>query len=270
VVDLRWTAEAAGGVASVDLSLSRSGLDGPFETLAEDAANTGHRSWVVTGPVTMQAMLKVAARDTSLRETQDLSDAPLIIMSVPGVHLVDFEARWGGDGMILRWVFDHPEFVSSFAVERSEDIAGPWLPVTLERRDDAESAVGVDMSALRHHVYYYRVVYSIVGGSPIHVGTFRSATESVTRYALAHGGSNPASGAVTIRYDVPDETPARVSVFDLQGREIAVLAEGVHIPDRYEVTWSGESEGGRVPPGLYFVRLAARGGIAVLRVVLAP
>src|SRR5206468_1017845 len=76
---LTWSATDAAGVASVDLLLSRSGLAGPYEAIAEGVANTGSYLWTVTGPPTGDAFLKVLARDAASNTGEDASDAPFHI-----------------------------------------------------------------------------------------------------------------------------------------------------------------------------------------------
>jgi hypothetical protein len=53
----------------------------------------------------------------------------------------------------------------------------------------------------------------------------------------------------------------------VQGREVAVLAEGGFEAGRHQVRWEGASTG-RVGPGLYFVRLNVAGRSLVRRTVV--
>ena len=64
------------------------------------------------------------------------------------------------------------------------------------------------------------------------------------------------------------EARVRVSVVDIQGRTMAVLADGLHRPGRYPASWGGESERGAAPAGLYFVRYETPGKNLVQRMVL--
>jgi hypothetical protein len=61
----------------------------------------------------------------------------------------------------------------------------------------------------------------------------------------------------------------RVSLFDLQGREVAVLAKGPHGPGVYHASWNGEVDGSRAHAGVYFVRLRSEGLTSTRRIVLA-
>jgi len=87
-------------------------------------------------------------------------------------------------------------------------------------------------------------------------------------FALEPVVPNPAHGATRVRFAVPVETPVRVSVLDVMGREVAVIAEGAFRPGRHDLAWDGASRSGPLPSGIYFVRMRAPGFSAVRRVAL--
>jgi len=57
-------------------------------------------------------------------------------------------------------------------------------------------------------------------------------------------------------------------VVDVQGRQVAVLAEGLMAPGRYTTNWNGTSGGNAAPVGLYFIRYQTPGQVLVKRLVL--
>lgn len=83
---LLWTASDNVGVTAVDLLLSRTGVAGPFESIAADLANSGSYTWTVTGPVSSDAFLKVVAHDAAGHLGEDLSDAAFSIAATTGVE----------------------------------------------------------------------------------------------------------------------------------------------------------------------------------------
>jgi len=74
---------------------------------------------------------------------------------------------------------------------------------------------------------------------------------------LSPPAPNPTSGPLTLRYGIPAEATVRLSILDLQGREIAVLAQGTKPPGWSWASWNGETDRGRAPGGVYFIRLHA-------------
>jgi DNA-binding beta-propeller fold protein YncE len=88
-----------------------------------------------------------------------------------------------------------------------------------------------------------------------------------TEFGLSPIAPNPAHGAVDAWFALPHEARVRVSVFDLQGRELAVLENGMLPAGRHLAHWDPAL--GSNAAGLYFVRLASEGRTWVRRVVVA-
>jgi hypothetical protein len=71
---------------------------------------------------------------------------------------------------------------------------------------------------------------------------------------------NPLISSSKLRFDLAHAAGARLEVFDLSGRRVAVLADREFAPGRYDLHWNGRDDaGGALGSGLFFVRLAARG-----------
>jgi DNA-binding beta-propeller fold protein YncE len=85
-------------------------------------------------------------------------------------------------------------------------------------------------------------------------------------FALSPIAPNPARDVVDASFALPHEARVRVSVFDLQGRELAVLQNGWLPAGRHLAHWDPAQ--GSNAEGLYFVRLAAAGRTWVRRVVV--
>jgi len=75
---------------------------------------------------------------------------------------------------------------------------------------------------------------------------------------------NPSSGRVQFRYTLPSASMVEFRVFDVLGREVAVLASGWHKAGAYEVVFDGR----QLPSGLYLYRLEAGGRVQSGRIVL--
>jgi hypothetical protein len=71
---------------------------------------------------------------------------------------------------------------------------------------------------------------------------------------------NPLTSGSTLRFDLARTGHARLEVFDLSGRRVALLADREFTPGGYNLLWDGRSEAsGVLGSGLYFVRLTTRG-----------
>jgi hypothetical protein len=75
---------------------------------------------------------------------------------------------------------------------------------------------------------------------------------------------NPSGGAVTLAFALPESGPVRLSVYDVLGREVAVLVDGEVGARRHEAVLNGS----RLPSGTYVVRLEAGGAVQTQRVTL--
>jgi hypothetical protein len=104
------------------------------------------------------------------------------------------------------------------------------------------------------------------------------ATNGATSVADPPGGwafrlgairPNPFALRTTVGFSVPDRGAATLTVYDVMGRRVRVLHRGIVPAGRHDVSWDGtDARGRRVGAGVYFVRLEAKAGRAVERVVL--
>jgi flagellar hook assembly protein FlgD len=71
---------------------------------------------------------------------------------------------------------------------------------------------------------------------------------------------NPFNPMTTIAFNLPESQRVRVEVYDLTGRRIAVVADGMFNAGENRLTWRGTDNGGRsMASGVYFVRVTGPG-----------
>ncbi len=86
---------------------------------------------------------------------------------------------------------------------------------------------------------------------------------------LQDSSPNPAGPQTTIRYSLATAGPARLGIYDVQGRELVRLLEGNRPAGEQAVTWNGRDRDGQpVPSGVYFYRLDAEGRSLSRRLVV--
>ena len=83
-------------------------------------------------------------------------------------------------------------------------------------------------------------------------------------YTLAQNYPNPFNPTTRIAYALPASGRARLAVYDVMGREVAVLVEGVKTARRHEAVW--EAQGW--PSGTYFYRLETAGRVLTRAMLL--
>jgi hypothetical protein len=80
---------------------------------------------------------------------------------------------------------------------------------------------------------------------------------------------NPSAESSLLAFELGETTPVVLSVYDVSGRRVATLVDGLLEAGSHRVRWIPGSEGLEdVPPGLYFVRLIARNELHTAKVVL--
>ncbi len=78
------------------------------------------------------------------------------------------------------------------------------------------------------------------------------------RFALHQNEPNPSGSSTMIRFDLPRETQVRLEVFDLLGRRVATLADGLYPACKHRTAWDlRDAGGGTVRPGVYVYRMSA-------------
>ena len=122
--------------------------------------------------------------------------------------------------------------------------------------------------------YYWRVrARNAAGAGPwseirtftVAVGTAaEGVTDLPTAFDLHPNYPNPFNPSTTIRYDVPETSTVRLTVFDALGRSVEVLGTWHLEPGTYASTWAPR----KVPSGVYFVRMEAGAFAASRRVLL--
>ncbi len=106
------------------------------------------------------------------------------------------------------------------------------------------------------------IVYKTTnGGAPIGIEPISS--EVPKQFALFQNYPNPFNPVTKIKFDVPavgarHAVPVRLVIYDILGREIAVLVNEQLKPGTYEVSWSATGGASTYPSGVYFYRLTTQ------------
>jgi FlgD Ig-like domain len=88
-------------------------------------------------------------------------------------------------------------------------------------------------------------------------------------FALDPNRPNPFNPTTRLSFQLPERGQASLRVYDVTGRLVATLAEGVLEAGKHAVSWEGtDAAGRRVASGIYFCRLASGEREASRKVVL--
>lgn len=154
---------------------------------------------------------------------------------------------------------------------------GPYAPVTMHAENKYGYVLvevhGMDVTVTWKHmtdeatgrcetaeVYQYTV------------GTSTSAPdhgENMPGFRLEHNSPNPFNPTTMITYTLPHASQVALEVFDMTGRKIATLDEGMRSEGAHTVTWNGDVDGaGHASSGVYLCRLQADTYVGTRKMVL--
>lgn len=190
-----------------------------------------------------------------------------------------------GSQYMLSWGASDQEGVVAVDLAVSRDSGATWQPIATDqpntgayvwlvsRPGDNSGPVPVFASLLRVSA---RDSAGNVGSDQsdapfaIHDLNPLSVDSSPRAYALAAVTPNPTAGSCVITYSLPEDAIVGVSVFDLQGREVAVVAEGAKAAGTYRAVWESSGGSGHPRAGVYFARYRTPRGVILRRIVVAP
>jgi predicted phosphodiesterase len=158
-----------------------------------------------------------------------------------------------GGGSTVRSTSSVCEF-TAFAVSRTHctvlDIDGAFLRLR---------ALGTDGSAI-HEISIDKSAGGEAAGVP----------NPPLRALLLPNTPNPFNPSTTLRYELLDALPVRLTIHDLRGRRIAAFSVGPQPTGRHSLLWDGRDLAGRpVATGIYMVRLRAGAAETARKIVLA-
>lgn len=128
-----------------------------------------------------------------------------------------------------------------------------------------DTAMQIADTLVAKTTYYYRLSSINLGGE----GAFSGATVFKTgtgvlgvegllgvpdEFALFQNYPNPFNPSTTIRYDLPKNAYVQVIIYDVLGRQVAKLVDGMEQASHQQLQWNPS----RLSSGIYFCRITAR------------
>jgi hypothetical protein len=125
------------------------------------------------------------------------------------------------------------------------------------------NAVPQNVANALHYASDHTPVFAkFVMNPPISV---KNISETAEMFELEQNYPNPFNPITTINYELRNTNDVRLSIFDVLGREIAVLVNKKQNSGEYEVIWDGAN----YPSGIYYYRLIADGNIITKKMILS-
>ncbi|MEK6755709.1 MAG: T9SS type A sorting domain-containing protein, partial [Bacteroidota bacterium] len=160
--------------------------------------------------------------------------------------------KWNRDGLAPRYhvevdstkAFASPLFKNESVTDTSIQLASlPWATRYYWRARGANNTGSGNWSEIR----YFTPLGSTVSVHDV-------AAESPREFLLEQNYPNPFNPTTAISFQLSANSYVTLSVFDVLGREVAVLVNGEKPGGVYRITWDASS----LPSGIYVYRLQAR------------
>ncbi len=220
----------------------------------------------LTAFVTTKVTLTVNGQqqNKSMNVVQAWQEDVTSALNVIPVELLSFNAAQIDDGVRLNWRTTKESNNRGWFVER-RSIDGDWQDLGFVdgygTTTEQQSYEYTDSQVAMDEIYDYRLRQVDFDGSTDYSPVARVMTiptPMATR--LLPNYPNPFNPATTIVVELAQEGPMQVEVYDMLGRRVRSLADGVHAAGLHSFEWNGtDDQGSAVETGIYFARLTANG-----------
>jgi hypothetical protein len=128
---------------------------------------------------------------------------------------------------------------------------------------------GVAVFDNSRHGYQHRTsqMYSLVfsGGTGIEEGSAGLPHS----FALSQNYPNPFNPSTMVSFDMAERSLVQLCIYDLRGRKVKTLKEGVVGPGHYQLSWDGKDDRGiGMPSGVYIYRLVSGRHVSTRKMLL--
>jgi len=103
----------------------------------------------------------------------------------------------------------------------------------------------------------YLPLWTPVGISPVN-------SEIPSKYMLYDAYPNPFNPVTNIRFEIPLSGNVKISVYDIEGKEVTILLNEFISPGKYEVQF----DGGNFSSGVYFFSIVSGNFLSTKKLVL--
>ncbi len=124
-------------------------------------------------------------------------------------------------------------------------------------------AVFAELLISSNNIQYWRDTFSVFVDTLL-TGVDVAAEALPVEHSLSQNYPNPFNPSTTIRYELPRASHVTLTVFDLLGREVATLVQGLQEPGYKSVEWNATG----VASGVYFYRLTAGDFVRTCKLLL--
>ncbi|CUU01884.1 Por secretion system C-terminal sorting domain-containing protein [Candidatus Kryptobacter tengchongensis] len=181
---------------------------------------------------------------------------------------VKISAQLKDNNIIINWEVEDPSFIDKFVVERKvrDEL---FQPVYQIFPSEQKRYTFVDATAENNAVYYYRVKRVNRNGSIEFSDEVKIGVGLKRDFEIIGNFPNPFNSETRIIYNLFNDTYVKLTVYDIVGREIAILVDGFQSAGRHEISFNlGNVKSNEITSGIYFYKLQTQRGYEIRKMIV--
>lgn len=181
---------------------------------------------------------------------------------------VRISAELKGNNVNVNWEVDDPMFVDRFIVERKIG-DGLYQPIHQAASSNQKRYSFMDVISENNVVYYYRVKRINENGGFEFSDEVKIGLGLTKDFEIIGNFPNPFNSETKIIYNLFNDTYVKLTVYDIVGREIAILVDGFQNAGRHEVTFDlNNVKVNEITSGIYFYKLQTQRSYEVRKMII--
>jgi hypothetical protein len=180
------------------------------------------------------------------------------------ITLASFGADAVGDEIVVSWTTGSEVDNYRFIVWRSTNPDNGFVAIedvlSTGNGVSTTSYACVDANVQAGITYYYKLSdVSIYGYETLHPTVVSAMVALTDNFQLAGNFPNPFNPTTTIRFSLPVAAQTELAVFDMNGRKVSTLVNGMMSANTmHEIVWNATDNAGNIlPSGMYIYRLTS-------------
>ncbi|MBN2414693.1 T9SS type A sorting domain-containing protein [bacterium] len=192
------------------------------------------------------------------------------------VEMTSLSAGRDAGGVVLSWTVACETECAGFHVWRRTENRTDWEKLTaalIPGRGNASDCCGytyTDRTASAGITYLYRIEeIGVNGASVFHGPVIVNASGPPVTAVLRQNYPNPFNPETTVAFSLAAQEEITLAVYDVRGRKVRTLADGVTAAGGHTVVWDGlDDRGNFTGAGIYLCRLQTSEGSYVRKMVM--
>lgn len=176
------------------------------------------------------------------------------LSSTVDVAITSFDAEYRDEVVVLRWNISATEPFDGFNIYRADGDSEDFFRINIELLA-SESIDGYrDETAIPGRSYRYRLG-AVTGDGEVFSVTIDLSLPPKP-LTLYQNFPNPFNPSTSIAFFLPEQQRVRLVVYDVGGKKIRTLSDGMREVGKHTVLWNGTNAAGHtVGSGVYYYRL---------------